>query len=83
MAFNSGWASGVVIIDDLGSRPHDRDLLLDQTLYQIKFAYEDHAGARTHFLRGPNFLYCASSSRLHVRMPWRVGNVAGAAKSTS
>lgn len=49
------WASGIVVIDELADRPHDCDVLLDQTLYRTEATYKNCVGANTHFLLGAKF----------------------------
>lgn len=48
-------AGAIAVIDDLASRPHDCDLLLDQTLGRLSADYQGLVPASARILAGANF----------------------------
>lgn len=48
------WAKRIVVLDDLADRPHDSDLLLDQTLGRRTEDYRSLVPAQCKLLLGPN-----------------------------
>ena len=50
-----GWASRVLVIDDLANRHHDCDFLLDQTLERSRTDYVSLVGLDTRLLLGVGF----------------------------
>ena len=49
------WAKRIMVIDDLADRPHDCDLLLDQTLGRTAAAYAGHVPDGCRLLLGPGY----------------------------
>lgn len=54
------WTRRIMVIDDLADRPHDCDLLLDQTLDRKTDAYRDHVPAHCRQLLGPQYALIGS-----------------------
>ena len=50
-----GWASRILVIDDLADRRHDCDFLVDQTPDRGRSAYQDLVPASCRILAGPNY----------------------------
>lgn len=50
-----GWASRILVIDELADRRHDCDILVDQTPEREIFTYRDLVPARCRILAGPNY----------------------------
>ena len=50
-----GWASRILVIDDLADRRHDCDILVDQTPEREISAYGDLVPAGCRILAGPNY----------------------------
>jgi UDP-2,4-diacetamido-2,4,6-trideoxy-beta-L-altropyranose hydrolase len=53
------WARRIMVIDDLADRPHDCDLLLDQTLDRQSQDYGDRVPAHCRLLLGPQYALIA------------------------
>lgn len=49
------WARRVVVVDDLADRPHDCDVLVDQTLGRTEDGYRGLVPPRCELLLGPEF----------------------------
>ena len=49
------WAKKIVVIDDLADRPHDCDLLMDQTLGRDPADYKAFVPPRCRILTGPDY----------------------------
>jgi UDP-2,4-diacetamido-2,4,6-trideoxy-beta-L-altropyranose hydrolase len=50
-----GWASRILVVDDLADRRHDCDILVDQTPERKSFAYRDLVPTGCRILAGPNY----------------------------
>ncbi|MCW9039643.1 MAG: UDP-2,4-diacetamido-2,4,6-trideoxy-beta-L-altropyranose hydrolase, partial [Rhodospirillales bacterium] len=50
-----GWARKILVIDDMADRPHDCDLLMDQTYGRQSTAYEGLVSAGCRFLIGTDY----------------------------
>ncbi len=54
-ASNRGWADRILVIDDLADRPHDCDILLDQTLGREEGDYAGLVPADSRLLTGSDY----------------------------
>lgn len=49
------WSNRILVIDDLADRPHDGDILVDQTLGRHAIDYAKHVPSKCRLLLGPEY----------------------------
>lgn len=70
-----GWAKRILVIDDLANRPHDCDVLLDQSPGRTRDAYASLVPKGCELLLGPSYALLDPRFRTARRQRRRAGNV--------
>jgi UDP-2,4-diacetamido-2,4,6-trideoxy-beta-L-altropyranose hydrolase len=70
-----GWAARILVIDDLANRPHDCDVLLDQSPGRVRDAYADLVPKGCTLLLGPSYALLDPRFRAARRQRRAIGDV--------
>ncbi len=70
-----GWAARILVIDDLANRPHDCDVLLDQSPGRARDAYADLVSKDCVLLLGPSYALLDPRFRAARRQRKAIGDV--------
>jgi UDP-2,4-diacetamido-2,4,6-trideoxy-beta-L-altropyranose hydrolase len=70
-----GWAKRILVIDDLANRPHDGDVLLDQSPGRVRDAYAGLVPKGCELLLGPSYALLDRRFRAARRQRKAVGDV--------
>ena len=70
-----GWAGRILVIDDLANRPHDCDVLLDQSPGRARDAYADLVSKDCVLLLGPSYALLDPRFRAARRQRKTIGRV--------